>query len=67
MLLACGTSLFLVEVIYVLAYILPVVTDISVLYSDAFVNLQWGVGKSIDRDRGGSEGGCGGGGGTIGT
>jgi len=33
-----------VEVSYVLAYILPVDTAVSILYNDAFVNLHWGVG-----------------------
>ena len=56
MLLACENSSFIVEVIYVLAYILPVDTIVSILYSDAFVKLNWGWGYNI---------GGGGGGGSV--
>jgi hypothetical protein len=42
MLFTCGNSSFIVEVIYVFAYILLVDTAVSILCSDAFVNLQWG-------------------------
>jgi hypothetical protein len=54
MLLACGNSSFIVEVIYVLAYILPVDTAVSILYRDAFMNLQGGFGYNIGGDGGGS-------------
>jgi hypothetical protein len=54
MLLACGYASFIVEVICVLAYILPVGTAVSILYSDAFVNLHCGWGYNIGGDGGGS-------------
>jgi len=43
-----------VEVIYVLAYILPVDAAVSILYRDAFVNLHWGWGYNIGGDGGDS-------------
>ena len=51
---SCGNSSFIMKVIYVLAYILPVDTAVSILCSDVFVNLQWWWEYNIGGDGGGS-------------